>query len=313
VIWVGWRQARTETLIAAAILALLALALVPSGIDMASTFHHDGLSRCLGPSPEGACEEAIRSFTSRFESLDNFVAWTTLVPGLIGALLATPFLLDLEHGTYRLAWTQSITRRSWIAHKLALATGAAVLAAVLLTAYLTWWHRPLVRLNGRLDNSIFDSVGTVVVGYVLFALGLGLAVGVLWRRAVPALVVAFGAYMGARIFVDVWLRQYVFTPLSVTWHRGAPEPASLYHAWILNAGPSDKFGHSLAPRLTFCSKAQFEAGRCPAFKDVPEYMHAVFEPASRFWLMQGVETAAFGGLGLVLIAFAAWWTHERVA
>ncbi len=42
-------------------------------------------------------------------------------------------------------------------------------------------------------------------------------------------------------------------------------------------------------------------------------MHAVYEPASRFWLLQGIETALFGGIALVLILFAAWWTHQRTA
>jgi hypothetical protein len=42
-------------------------------------------------------------------------------------------------------------------------------------------------------------------------------------------------------------------------------------------------------------------------------MHAVYEPASRFWAMQGVELALFGGAALVLIALAAWWTQARTA
>ncbi len=42
-------------------------------------------------------------------------------------------------------------------------------------------------------------------------------------------------------------------------------------------------------------------------------MHTVFQPASRFWELQGIETALFGGTALLLIAFAAWWTHERTA
>src|SRR5690242_14249621 len=144
---------------------------------MASAYHHDGLASCVGANPGAACDEAIHNFTSRFESLGNLVAWATLVPGLIGVLLAAPFLLDLENGTYRLAWTQSVTRRRWVAGKLAVATGSAVVGALALTALMTWWHTPLVHVDGRMDASVFDSEGTVVVGYTLFALGLALAVG----------------------------------------------------------------------------------------------------------------------------------------
>ena len=36
------------------------------------------------------------------------------------------------------------------------------------------------------------------------------------------------------------------------------------------------------------------------------FTHAVYQPASRFWEFQGIETALFAGVGLLLIAFAAW-------
>jgi hypothetical protein len=42
-------------------------------------------------------------------------------------------------------------------------------------------------------------------------------------------------------------------------------------------------------------------------------MHAVYQPASRFWLLQGIETSLFGGTALVLVLFAAWWTQKRAA
>jgi len=40
-------------------------------------------------------------------------------------------------------------------------------------------------------------------------------------------------------------------------------------------------------------------------------VHAFFEQASRFWALQGIETALLGGIALVLIAFAGWWTLHR--
>ena len=64
-----------------------------------------------------------------------------------------------------------------------------------MSAFVTWWRAPFVHLQGRMENSVFDSEGIVVFGYMLFALGLALAIGVVWRRAVP--FVAFVAYVGA--------------------------------------------------------------------------------------------------------------------
>ena len=110
-IWVGWRLQRTETLIVAAILAGMAVLLVPTGLQMAHAFHHDGLSACLGAAPaSGTCSDAVGSFTARFNGISNISGWLTLMPGLVGVLFAAPFVLDIENGTYRLAWTQSVTR-----------------------------------------------------------------------------------------------------------------------------------------------------------------------------------------------------------
>lgn len=314
-IWASWRQQRTETLIAVGILAVLAALAVPTGLEMASAYHHDGLSACLGVQTTDSCNEAIRSFTSRFESLGNLLAWVTIVPGLIGILLAAPFLLELENGTYRLAWTQSITRGRWILSKLSLAVGATVLAAVALTALMTWWRTPFAHLQGRMDTSVFDSEGTVVVGYALFALGLALLAGVIWRRAVPALIVAFAGYMAARIFVDTWLRQRFMSPLSAIWPITQPEPAKLNHAWILSQSPSDTFGHDAPPLFGVCVRAigstrKLISPRCLA-EHGAGYSHAVYHPASRFWAFQGIETSLFAGVALILIVVAAWWTHER--
>src|SRR5881394_1970310 len=189
--WASWRLQRTETLIAAGILALIAALLVRTGLNMASAYHHDGLSACLGQNPSDACDQAIHGFAARFDGLKNLLAWFTLVPGVIGVLFAAPFILELENGTTRLAWTQSITRRRWITCKLAVIVGVALVAVLVLTLAMTWWHAPFVRLHGRMESSVYDSEGIVPFAYTLFALGLALAVGAVWRRTVPAVIVGF--------------------------------------------------------------------------------------------------------------------------
>ena len=319
-IWVSWRLQRTETVITAAIIALLAALLVPTGIIMANAYDRDGISACIRANGSDACGGVIRSFTSRFETVAGFTSWFTLVPGLIGVLLAASFVLELESGTYRLAWTQSITRRRWITTKLGTAIAAALVAALAMTLLITWWRAPFVRLEGRMENGAYDFEGTVAAGYALFALGLALAVGAVWRRTVPALVVAFVGYVAARIFVDTWLRQHFVAPISATWRelagKGGPSgspPAGLDHAWILNQYPSDRLGHHIDVKLGACFRAAgVHPGKVSCLVErAAVYSHVVYEPASRFWLFQGIETSLFGGIAVVLIGFAAWWTQSR--
>ena len=146
----------------------------------------------------------------------------------------------------------------------------------------------------------------------------------MWRRTAPALTVAFIGFVAARAFVDTWLRQRFETPLTATWaevvrssgsHRQlAGRPTGLSHAWILSQFPSDKFGHAVHVVLGPCAAATgTHAGaiKCLAQRSGVVYSHAVYQPASRFWLFQGIETALFGGAAIVLIGFAAWWTHQR--
>ncbi|HEV8461981.1 MAG TPA: hypothetical protein VGQ38_14875 [Gaiellaceae bacterium] len=307
-IWVSWRQQRTETIIGAAILVALAALLIPSGINMASAYHDAHLGSCLGAHASRACDFQVGSFVQRFEGIANLIAWFTLVPGLIGVLLAAPFVNPFEQGTYRLDWTQSISRGNWISRKLGMAVAAALVASLVLTVLIAWWRAPLVRLQGRMDNSAYDSQGIVIFGYTLFALGLALAIGVLWRRAVPGVLVGFAGYFVGRIFVDTWLRQRLVPTHSVTW-GGRNDPAVLQHAWRISEYPSDAHGN---PVDLACLKVG--ANPLPGcLRHPPKYMHAIFHPASQFWQLQIMETALFGGLAVLLIAFSAWWTLRRAA
>ncbi len=305
--WVSWRLQRTETLIAVGILALITALLVPTGITMASAYHHDGLAACLGANPSYSCNQAIVGFQLRFRPLFALLDWFTLIPGLIGVLLAAPFILELESGTYRLAWTQSITRRRWIATKLAVPIATALLIAGALILITTWWRAPFVHLNGRMETGTYDSEGTVVFGYTLFGLALALAIGVVWRRAVAAVTLAFVGYFVARIFVDTWLRNRLVAPLRATWHGAAGQPANLNHANIISqtgGGPSVVVRQGSGP---LGAQVHVAVGLGSST------MHAVYQPASDFWPLQGIETALFAGVALILIAFAAWWTHQRAS
>jgi len=313
--WVAWRLQRTETLIMVAVLALLVVLLVPTGIQIANAYHHDGVAACAGANPSQACGNVLGNFMSHYESIRNTTVWLTLLPGIIGVSLAAPLALELEHGTHRLAWTQSITRRRWLAGKIGMAVAAALLATLALTLLLTWWRIPFVHLNGRIDPAEYDAEGIVPYGYALFALGLAMAIGVVWRRAVPAIVIAFLGYFGLRLFVDIWLRQRLISPVSKTWSNATRGP-DLNHSWVLSQSPSDRFGNPLAVTPQPCGPAILKPGgphvRCFSTHGA-SYSHAVYHPPSHFWALQSVETALFGGAGLLLMAFAAWWTHQRTA
>jgi hypothetical protein len=257
----------------------------------------------VGHANSGTCQAALDAFYGRFQKLGDLLYWVTLLPGIVGLLLAAPFVAALEQRTHRLDWTQSVTRGRWLAAKLGLAVVTAILAAVVLTLLMTWWRAPFVHFQGRVSNGIYDSEGTVVAAYTLFALGVGLAVGAVWRRTVPALFVGFGGYFAGRLFVDTWLRQRLVAPLTKTWSMNGPD-ARLDHAWTLSEHPVDAHGHA----LSLIGPCPPGANACPTKPGSVQFLQAVYHPASHFWPLQLRETALFGLAAVALIAFAAWWT-----
>ena len=62
---------------------------------------------------------------------------------VVGVFWGAPMIArELEAGTSRLVWTQSVTRTRWLATKLGVAgVGAAVVGLVGLV--LTWWCAPI--------------------------------------------------------------------------------------------------------------------------------------------------------------------------
>ncbi len=84
-------------------------------------------------------------------------------------------------------------------------------------------------------------------------------------------------------------------------------------AWVLSGQVIDTAGHPFqAPATPACQSSNFPA--CQAslsrfhLRDLISY-----EPASRFWDFQWVETGIFLAMGLALAGLCVWWLIRRVA
>ena len=316
-IWLTWRQQRTETLIAALLLVLVAALLVPTGLHMASVYEQDGIAACLTDSSD-SCREKINSFLERTDSLVSFVGWLNLVPGLIGALLAAPFVLEFERGTFRLAWTQSITRGRWLAARITLIVGAALAASLLFTLLVTWWHAPLDDVNGRFTDG-FDLEGIGPSAYTLFAAALVIALGVVLRRTAAAIGLAFVLFIAFRIGIANWARPHYQAPIRETWVGDAG--SELQGAWVVSQGGEFRFaqgGRPPDPGVLDSCLSNVGPGKgidaaCLARHDIAYYTSASYHPDGRFWLFQTIEAGIFVAMALVLLAFSIWWIRKRIS
>jgi hypothetical protein len=312
VIWVAWRQQRTETLIAMLLLGLAAAVVVPTGLHMASVYESEGIAACLAD-PGGDCREKLDAFAGRWDVAMNLSGWFNFVPGVLGILLAVPFVLEFERGTFRLAWTQSVTSRRWVATRLALIVAAAVAASLLFTLLLTWWRGPLDDVNGRMVDS-FSLQGVVPIAYTLFAAALVVAIGVVLRRTAAAIGLALVLFFVVRIAVENSARPNYASALEETWIVGS-EP-DLRTAWVFSKANRLQVADGGIPdsavvQSCLTSGKDFDAA-CLAEHDIVGSTHVVYHPASRFWLFQGIEAGIFAASTIALLAFSVWWIRKRI-
>jgi len=136
-----------------------------------------------------------------------------VAPGLIGMFWGAPLVArEFEDGTFRLVWTQSVTRIRWMAVKLAVAGLASMAAAGLLSLIVTWWAGPLDRAAMN-QFATFDQRGIAPVGYAAFAFTLGVLAGALIRRTLPAMFVTLAVFVAVRVTEFSWLRPRLLHPV----------------------------------------------------------------------------------------------------
>jgi hypothetical protein len=136
-----------------------------------------------------------------------------LAPALIGAFWGAPLVAgEFEDGTFRLAWTQSVTRTRWMAAKLAVVGLASMATAGLLSVVVTWWAGPLDRAAMN-QFATFDQRGIAPIGYAAFAFTLGVLAGALIRRTLPAMAVTLAVFIAARLAELTYVRPRLFSPV----------------------------------------------------------------------------------------------------
>ena len=206
------RQLRSEAIVALVVLVAMAIVLAVTGVHLADV-NEAFLSTCQAARDCGSAPNPALNLSRPLQVALPFLV--TVAPALIGLFVGAPLIArELESGTYRLAWTQSVTRRRWLAVKLGLVGLAAMTCGGVLTSMADWWASPLDAANqNRFDLANFGIHGVAPIGYAAFAFALGATAGVLLRRTVPAMAVTLVGFAGARLAVTFWVRGHLASPL----------------------------------------------------------------------------------------------------
>jgi ABC-type transport system involved in multi-copper enzyme maturation permease subunit len=317
-IWLTWRQHRLQAVTAAGVLLLLAIFLIVTGRQMTSYLHSTGLAACLAR--RASCDSLSQLFENRYGTLLNNIAYLNFLPLLAGMFWGAPLLArEYEQGTDILAWTQTVSRRRWLAIKLTAFIAAAIVAALSFSLLFGWWFGPFSQLaihggQSRIQPNVFDVQGIVPIGYTLFAFALGTAAGTLIRRTVPAMAVTAGAFFAARIGVQM-LRTHLLTPLrsvhalvSPTGGVSLGTPLVGTQNWVLKSNVIDRSGHAVSDTtvLQTCRAIFNPRGMAQCITSHGYHQLDIYQPLSRYWPLQGIEFGAFTAVAVCLLAATAW-------
>ncbi|WP_427889016.1 ABC transporter permease [Kribbella sp. GL6] len=212
-IWLTWRQFRVQFLVVATVIVAAAIVLAATGPGLADDYHRwtTAFIQNLG--------------YQRLNPVLYEVGIVLLyaVPPVIGAFWGAPLIArELETGTHRLVWSQSISRWRWLATKLGLTGLAAVGIAALLSFAVTKWSAPIDDAIDAGQNSntflprmfplLFGARGLVPVGYVAFAFAFGVAMGLVVRRTVVALAVTLTVVILVEVLTPSLIRPHLLAP-----------------------------------------------------------------------------------------------------
>ncbi|MFB4422980.1 hypothetical protein C5F59_018000 [Streptomyces sp. QL37] len=251
-----------------------------------------------------ACDQRIVDFNGSMSLFSSVLMYAgtalTVLPGIVSAFIAGPLIArELESGTYRVAWTQSVTPARWLAAKLAVPTVLLVAGVTVLSAVLAWAQTRTATdfTVDWFDAPVFGATAPVVIGYTLLGIAVGALTGLLVRRTVAATAVA--AVVTGTVMVTLGTLRDGLWPLrtATTTNDGSSDVPM--DSWVVDVGRLTASGDRLPMDVCRPFGDQAQEARCMAERDITGWF-VDHHPASHLWPLQLVET----GIVLVLAVLA---------
>jgi len=330
-IWLTWRQFRTQTWIAIGGLILGGLILLLSARSIAHLYSASGAATC-----HDDCTAQTEAFRNGLYASANGLIYKVstsvmyVLPPLIGMFWGAPMIArELEAGTHRMVWNQSVTRGRWLSTKLIVIGSISVFTVAVLSLGLTIWARHIDQIDtARITPLPFGARGIVPVGYAAFAFVLGVTLGMLLRRTVPAMASTLGVYVAAVGSMPLLVRSHLL-PV----HRATPalDTSSITGISLSNDGlrvdaTTDIPGawqlsnHTISPSgRPFVGAVDSQCGKGSSIDSCIEWIGSQnlrldvrYHSASQFWPLQWMEAGIFFALAAALAWFCVWWTRRRI-
>ncbi|MFF2061642.1 ABC transporter permease [Streptomyces sp. NPDC058200] len=302
-VWVAVRQHRR------ALWAGLALLVLTIGVQAAA--------RVWVSSAEvtGSCDAEWGAACAAYSNAAGWFGWAetyggatvVLLPLLVAAFVAGPLIArELESGTYKLAWTQSVPPARWLASKLAVSAAVTVVGTAVLVITFRW-TRSYVRADWVFPRGWYDggypALGLTAIAHVLLAVAVGALAGLLVRRTVVAMatgVLATGAVMAV---FDV-VRPFLWPTVTASGGVRFPDDALLVQQGVILADGS---------RMTREECWDIGLSKSPCARPPGDAFFNDYHPASHFWPLQLMETGIVLALAAIVTVAAFQVLRRRHA
>lgn len=340
VTWLSTRQERTAFAIGTGILLAVCGWMLFLGTrisDYVVANHLQGCNIVYFP-PECAGRSSLaEGFDQSWHVSVQATGWVLLaLPAVLGLFLGAPLLArEFETNTYRLAWTQSVSRRRWLAARLGVPLAVTLAGSTLLAVVSTWWVHVI---EGRFSVPGYyhwftwmtrTTSGPAVVGFCLAGAALGAAVGLVVRRVVASMAVTAVLTVALRLLVDGY--RFALLPVkeatvgvrvalppggpdvtATTGHLGTGTPLesfNLGNGYLTTDGlhipaPSD-WTTVLPDGRIVCETAQ-----CAAHRSDIVQAYTWYQPPSAEWPMLWTETGICLAVTMALVAFCFLWIRR---
>lgn len=293
-LWVTWRQHRAQLVWTVGLLLVLGGFLWWNGSQASTglTAYHDGNAA----------------------SGQLLLAWLPFAAMLIGLFWGAPVLgREFERGTFRLAWTQSVSRRRWLAVKLGGLGLAVTLCGLafggMMSAWLAAWGdgRPMA------SPGWFTVSGVVPAAWWLFLFAAGTAAGALLRRVLPAMAVTIGVFALAMYLTFTFREDYAAPerfvetdPAATDTRFGNDDTWILYTTLLTPDGREQSLGEALSPIAATCSFDPLSCAYEQGYRSV-----VYFHPESRYWRFQWTESAILLAAAAALLGVTVYRVGHR--
>lgn len=308
--WVAWRQQRFQVLCSVGVLVALVIGLLALYLVMNVAITGLGIEGCKAVD-NGRCGAVpMGQLSERFGRALSLISLILLaLPPLLGALGGGPlFAREHENGTHVLALTQSVTVTRWWLVKCAVAAApvSLVLLAVGLVSTAAFGVMPFGS-SGPLMTPGFETRGLVPVAYFLLAFTFAASAGIFIHNTAAVIGASIAAYTAILLVTGGLLRPHYLPPEHIT----SPVTAVVQKAGQ-QASPPAPDDWIIESHFVDASDSDvvFRASQCTSTKNLVDCLVEqgiaaeafVYQPASRYWALQSIETGTIVGLsGLILL------------